>query len=571
MAERSEINDLLTEIADTLLGGLTSPDSGSSAGDFLAIDRGIITAVRAFVKTQPLAGRDNGGQVIAVNDESMRLGNIAGRLLFEEFSDRDFNLQSFYERCSKVKYQFSHRLFQKEISFDLLQAGTILLDGFFSGLAAGFVQRTIRIIKAGWRQRLQAAKIYAVQEKKRYATVFGQMNEPAFVVDHKLQVIDVNPACQNFFGISRAALMGLTCCDLIGQNRCAVCPLEKIINTGGSFSNIEIETFLPVARAEASPDTKIILVAGTALGNINGDTNGAIVIFQDITERKKIEQELDEYQDRLEDLVDERTEDLIAANDKLQLEIAERRYVENELIQVTAALKRSNIELEQFAYVASHDLQEPLMLVASFAGRLKVRYGPLLDERGSEYLDRIIRGTGKLQNLVEAILQLSKVSTCAGSFEAIEMNSLVRDVVDDLDEIINFSGARVDIKPLPELPGDEVQIRQLFQNLISNAVKYCRENEPPHVSISSRVLGDFCEITVEDNGIGFEEKDVERIFEPFVRLQYRKNSEGAGMGLATCKKIVLRHGGEIMARSKPGSGAAFVVKLPLCLDSPADK
>jgi light-regulated signal transduction histidine kinase (bacteriophytochrome) len=304
-------------------------------------------------------------------------------------------------------------------------------------------------------------------------------------------------------------------------------------------------------------------MAGTALGDLTSGNKGGIVIFQDITERKKTEEELDEYRNWLEDLVDERTEELLGANEQLQREIADRRQVEKELIEVTASLKRSNAELEHFAHVASHDLQEPLMLVASFAERLMVRYGSSFDERGREYLARITKGIRKLQNLVDALLQLSKVSTSTASFEPLDMNELVLDVVDDLEEIISRSGARVDIDLPHDLNGDAVQMRQLFQNLISNALKYHREHELPSVSISSRVVDDVCEITVEDNGIGFNEGDMERIFEPFVRLHGRDIYEGTGMGLTTCKKIVARHGGEIMAHGKPECGAVFVVRLPL--------
>lgn len=527
------------------------------------IAKAIVGAVLLFAEEQGSVNVEGGETAKPASDKSFWLGNVAGLSLAEELRDSGLGSPDFFQDSARVKAHFIYRLCQIISDPDQIRLGLVLLDCFLSGLSAGFCQAELRAVKANFRRRQQESKLYILQEKKRYATVFYQMNEPAFVVDHDLQLIDVNPACERFFGIGKDELIGRTCCEIIGPKYCSGCPLAEIISTGGSFSNVEVLTSLPVARVSPAGNQKTILMAGTALGNLHDGNTGGIVIFQDITTRKKTEEELDEYRNWLEDLVDERTEDLLGANEKLQREIAERRQVEKELIQVTALLKRSNVELENFAHVASHDLQEPLMLVASFAERLVARYGSSFDERGRDYLEGITRGTRKLQNLVGALLQLSRVSTRVTSFEPLDMTELVRDVVGDLAERISHSGARVDIEPLPDLNGDAVQIRQLFQNLISNAIKYHRDNEVPSVKISSRVIDDVCEITVDDSGIGFSEGDIERIFEPFVRLHSNGMYEGTGIGLTTCKKIVERHGGEIVARCKPESGAIFVIHLPL--------
>ena len=175
----------------------------------------------------------------------------------------------------------------------------------------------------------------------------------------------------------------------------------------------------------------------------------------------------------------------------------------------------------------------------------------------------MIKATRKLQELVDALLQLSRVSTRAAKLEPLDMNELVRDVVSDLGELISRVGARVEVDQLQDLNGDAIQMRQLFQNLIANALKYHRQGIAPSVKIFSRIVGDICEISVEDNGIGFNEEDVKKIFEPFVRLHGHDDYDGSGMGLTTCQKIVNRHGGEIVARSKPGDGAVFIIRLPL--------
>ncbi|MEN8134975.1 MAG: ATP-binding protein [Thermodesulfobacteriota bacterium] len=566
MAERPPFYEELTEIGDLMLETSSLPDVGRSAEPVAALSataRAIVEAVLAFAAEQVAVDVDSGETANPASDNSFWLGNVAGLSLAEKLRDSGLNPHDFFKDYARVKSHFIDRFCRVIQDPVQISSGLIRLDGFLSGLSAGFCQGGLRSVKANLRRRQQEARLYILQEKKRYATVFSQMNEPAFVVDQGLQLIDVNPACERFFGVGRAELIGRTSCELIGQKLCSNCPLEEIISTGGSFSNMEGSVSVPTERGSALVIEKTILMAGTALGNLDNGNKGGIVIFQDITERKKAEEELDEYRNWLEDLVDERTEELLGANEKLQREITERREIEKELIQVTALLKRSNVELEDFAHVASHDLQEPLMLVASFAERLMARYGSAFDERGREYLLRITKGTRKLQNLVGALLQLSKVSTCTASFEPLDMTELVHGVVDDLAEIISHSGARVDIEQLHDLNGDAVQIRQLFQNLISNALKYHRENEVPSVMISSRIIDDVCEITVEDNGIGFSEGDLERIFEPFVRLHGSDIYEGTGMGLTTCKKIVSRHGGEIMARGKPEYGSIFVVHLPL--------
>lgn len=562
MTKQSAFYLAVEEITGLLQEEAALRDSARSAGkrdDGFTMVREIAAAVLLFA-TGPAARAIDCGDT---DGEISRLGHAAGLALVEKFRGNGGSSQGFFSAYTWVKSYYTKWFCQKITAPDQLRQGLLRLDVFFGGLAAGFSQGWLRSVKGKFRGRLQEAKRHLLQEKKRYATVFAQMNEPAFVVDQNLRLIDLNPAGEKFFGIQRDELQGKTCCGLIGRENCVSCPLAEIIVTGGSFSNLELTVFGPAAGGAGIGETKTILMAGTALGDFGDGNRGGIVIFQDVTERKKNEEELDVYRNWLEDLVDERTEELLGVNKKLQAEIAERHYVEKELVQVTASLKRSNAELEQFAHVASHDLQEPLMLVASFADRLMARYGASFDERGRDYLARIIKGTQKLQQLVAALLQLSRVSTSTANFTPVDMNELVREVVADLEEIIIRSGARVDIALLPELVGDAVQLRQLFQNLISNAIKYHRENVLPFVSISSRVVGNSCEIKVEDNGIGFNEKDGERIFEPFVRLHGLDKYEGTGMGLTTCKKIVARHGGEITAQGKLERGAVFVVRFPL--------
>ncbi|HIJ90532.1 MAG: PAS domain S-box protein [Desulfobulbaceae bacterium] len=287
-------------------------------------------------------------------------------------------------------------------------------------------------------------------------------------------------------------------------------------------------------------------------------------VFADITKIQKMEAELQEYRDWLEDLVDERAAEVKCINTQLLLEVAERQQAQQELERLATSLRRSNAELEQFAHVASHDMKEPLLLIVAFAERLLGKFPEKFEGKAGEYLERILKAGRQLQELVDDILQLSKVRSCDRPFEMVALDDLLREVMADFEERISQAQGNVGVGSLAAIEGDRTQFRQLFQNLIANALKYRQENLPPLVEVKGRKLpGKIYEITVQDNGIGFEEKHVERIFQPFVRLHGRHEYEGTGIGLATCEKIVARHGGKITAKSRPGEGSVFIIHLPV--------
>jgi PAS domain S-box-containing protein len=265
----------------------------------------------------------------------------------------------------------------------------------------------------------------------------------------------------------------------------------------------------------------------------------------------------------LERLVAERT---IA----LRQEVDERGKAE-ELARATAAeLARSNAELEQFAYVASHDLQEPLRKIQAFGGRLKLRHRDRLDDQGRDYLDRVLAAAGRMRRLIEDLLALSRVTTKGQPFARVDLNVIAEGVVSDLESRAQEVDATIDVGPLPAIDADPTQIRQLLQNLIGNALKFHRPGVPPVVTVRAEVIPaadgpedrTVCRVTVSDNGIGFEEKYLDRIFQVFQRLHGRQEYEGTGVGLAICRKIVERHGGAVTAQSTPGAGTTFVVTLP---------
>jgi signal transduction histidine kinase len=234
-----------------------------------------------------------------------------------------------------------------------------------------------------------------------------------------------------------------------------------------------------------------------------------------------------------------------------------------ELEARAAELARSNAELDQFASIASHDLQEPLRKVRTFTQQLTVTDADNLSEKGRDYLERANRAAERMQRLIEDLLKFSRVATHGRAFAPVDMEDLTRGVLQDLELQIANAGAVVHLDELPVVEGDEFQMRQLMQNLISNAVKFRREDVEPEIDIEGAVVDGHARITVRDNGIGFEPEYARRIFRVFERLHGRGRYPGTGIGLALCRKIVERHGGEIVAESHPGSGASFTVTLPV--------
>ena len=253
-------------------------------------------------------------------------------------------------------------------------------------------------------------------------------------------------------------------------------------------------------------------------------------------------------------------------------DITERKEAEEILNDYAQRLERSNHELEQFASIASHDLQEPLRKVQAFGDRLKTSCGEGLGDKGRDYLDRILNAAGRMRNLIDELLTYSRVTTKAKPFAPVDLEGILSEVSSDLEVRIHELDARIEADPLPVIEADAVQMRQLFQNLLGNALKFHRDDVAPRIRIRAEDLAEkdpfaplvrhYCRITVEDNGIGFETKYADRIFGVFQRLHGRGTYAGTGMGLAICQKIVDRHQGRIRAEGDPGTGARFIVSLP---------
>ncbi len=232
-----------------------------------------------------------------------------------------------------------------------------------------------------------------------------------------------------------------------------------------------------------------------------------------------------------------------------------------DLARKTSRLEQSNEDLEQFAYLASHDLQEPLRTVGNYTQLLKHRYQGQIDEQADDYIQYAVDGVKRMQRLLHELLEYSRVDS-SSELKTIDMGTACQNAINSLKQTIDELGAQIDIGMLPEVTGNGTQLTQLFQNLIVNALKYQAEDTVPCIKVSAEDRGaDWC-FSIEDNGIGIESRYIEKIFVMFQRLHPREDYEGTGVGLAICKKVIIRHGGEIWVESKPGSGSTFYFTLP---------
>jgi signal transduction histidine kinase len=270
---------------------------------------------------------------------------------------------------------------------------------------------------------------------------------------------------------------------------------------------------------------------------------------------------------------------LIAINKSLEIEVAERinteekiKALNHQLIENIDRLEIANKELDRFAFMASHDLQEPLRKIRTFSERVSSRYRSSLDDDGVRYLERIQNAAERMQRLINDLLAFSKISHQQHAFVKVDLNQLVNDVLREMEETITERGAKITLDALPSLYMNPELMRPVFGNIIGNAIKYGKKNTDPRIYIYSELDQEeggtgseskYCRIFIEDNGIGFEQKFAEKIFGMFTRLHASNEYEGTGIGLALCKKIIEEHKGYISARSKVNEGSTFIISLPV--------
>jgi PAS domain S-box-containing protein len=365
------------------------------------------------------------------------------------------------------------------------------------------------------------------------------------LVDRSGAMLLVNPPVEKLFGYSREELLGQSIemlvpvrfRDLHFQHRTGffTTPQARLMGEGLDLHGLrkdgsEVPIEVGLSSLQTANDVYIL------------------VTVTDITARKREEKEL------------------ARVNRDLIHEITQRRLVEEDLRRRTEELRRSNSELEQFAYVASHDLQEPLRMISSYLDLLGQRYRDKLDDKAERWIGIVVDGALRMKQLINDLLELSRVNTRGKPFVPVDSAAVLGQAVDPLRQAIQESAAVVSHGPLPLVRGDPSQLAQLFQNLIGNAIKY-RGQQPPAIRVEALRNPDNWLFSVRDNGIGIDPQFHERIFVIFQRLHSRAEYPGTGTGLALCKKIVERHGGRIWVESQPAQGATFFFTLP-CPEEP---
>lgn len=371
----------------------------------------------------------------------------------------------------------------------------------------------------------------------------------------------------------------------------------KILLTEYDFALILMDVKMPnlngfetaslIYEREKLKHIPIIFITANNFGDENiykGYQSGAVdYIYKPINPdvlRAKVSVLIDLYRKNRQLLAQEQR--LVAINKSLEMEIKERKASEEkvkqlnrQLLENIASLESANKDLDRFAFMASHDLQEPLRKIRMFSDRLYLKYQDTLDEDGKSNLYRIQRAAERMQTLITDILTFSKLSVDKPAFVDSDLNMLLSEILTEMDEELKAKKAKVMIDKLPRLYVNPSLIKPLFQNLIGNALKYSKKDIDPVVKITSDLTVPingkskdntrYCRIFVEDNGIGFDQKYAEEIFGMFKRLHHNTEFEGTGIGLALCKKIVEQHRGYISARSKVNEGSTFIVSIPTTL------
>jgi signal transduction histidine kinase len=339
---------------------------------------------------------------------------------------------------------------------------------------------------------------------------------------------------------------------------------DRFGGTQKAILNILDDFGLEKTRLEATQKAFLNILDdfGLEKARLEGTQKAMLNILDDVGDEKTRLEGTQKAMLNLLDDFDAEKNKVEAANAELRREIDERLQAEHELREKTDALARSNADLEQFAYVASHDLQEPLRMVSSYVQLFEKRFAGHVDEQADKYIRYAVEGAKRMQSLIAGLLEYSRVGRLDEPFGTVDTSAALDQALSNLRSAIEESHARITRGPLPSVTGNAGRIAQVFQNLIGNALKFRRADKPATVDISAAPSGAEWVFTVDDNGIGIDSAYLERIFVIFQRLHTRAEYPGTGIGLSICKKVVERHGGRIWVESRLGEGSRFHFTFP---------
>lgn len=386
-----------------------------------------------------------------------------------------------------------------------------------AGLGIGFQNAKAYTRALNAEERRREAERYS-RELQRYETIVETVHDGIFVADHNNTFTLVNDAYTDLVGYDRETLLGSNVSLVVSED---IETLAAKFDAEFQGNSEEAKTF--EATLETASGERIETESTVAwLPQQAGEAPDYVGVVRDVTTRN------------------ERKRALQQANERL---------------------KSSNERLEHFAYAASHDLKEPLRMVSSYLRLVQRRADEELTDETREYLEYAVDGADRMGAMIDGLLQYSRIETQGSAFEPVDLNDVVADVQSDLDVRISESNAEITVEELPHVAGDEHQLRQVFQNLMANAIEYSGDDRP-RISIDAERSGDMWTVSVRDYGIGIEPEYQSKIFEVFQRLHAESEHSGSGIGLALCERIVERHGGTISVDSEPGEGSTFSFSLP---------
>jgi len=461
---------------------------------------------------------DQEGIVRRVNEAECRLlgveaGSIIGRSVFEFISlgEQSQSREAFKRKLSGQQplTPFLREYVRRDGTRVVVEIHDALIRDQ-SGAAIGIYSALLDV--TGKEEAQRALK----DSENRYRALFEGLPSPVFVCDSEsLRFLAVNEAAVLQYGYASEEFHSMTLWDIQPRENLPAL-LQNLGRTGSALDRFGV-------WKHRKKDGTFFQVDITSCAVPYGDQTATLFVASDVTELKQ---------------------------------------AEAELARKAKELARSNAELEQFAYVASHDLQEPLRMVSSYTQLLARRYGGQLDADADEFIGFAVDGAARMQNLIHDLLAFSRVTTKGHELKPADAEAALSQALLNLKAAVEDSDAAVTSDPLPRVMADSGQLVQLFQNLVGNAIKFRRE-EPPRIHVSAEQgTGEFV-FSVRDNGIGIQPQHLERIFVIFQRLHAGAEFPGTGIGLALCKKIVERHGGRLWASSEPGAGSVFYFTIPI--------